>query len=135
MDILDLVADGEVIGEEPFKNVHVVGSWWVDLFDIIYAHPDNYSSVPLRTVTQTSNFFSTIKKKHHRMAVIGHTHQAGELMLPNGIKVMESGCSCHDMDYHKGSKFVSTTWVKAYTVAYVDANGEVDLNNSRMYLY
>jgi predicted phosphodiesterase len=128
-DILKMIVDGTVLKEKPIKNIHVVGSWWFKLFDTIYAHPDNYSTVTLRTVQNTSEFFLLVKNEWHRMCVVGHTHRAG-WVLSGGVKLMETGCLCHDMDYHSGSKFVKTKWTKAYAVIHYDEHGAADLNRS-----
>lgn len=133
-NILQMIADGDVLKKDPLpSNVHLVGSWWVKLFDTIYAHPDNYSSVNMRTVQNTSDHFKLVKNIDHRMCVIGHTHQAGWIVI-GGIKLMETGCLCHEMDYHNGSKFKKTKWTKAYSVAHFDQSGNADFNRSTVKL-
>lgn len=132
-DILKVVVSGEVLKKKPIKNVHVVGSWWVKLFDVIFAHPDNYSSANLKTVQNTSEHFLLVKNVHHRMCIIGHTHRAGWLMAGE-IKLMETGCLCFEMDYHNGSKFTRTKWAKAYSVVNIDKNGKSILATSTVHL-
>lgn len=132
-DILQMIVDGEVLKKDKIQNAHVVGSWWVKLFDTIFAHPDNYSSANLKTVQNTSEYFSLIENVWHRQCIIGHTHRAGSLI--NGeVNLMEAGCICHNMDYHKGAKFVRTKWTKAHGVIYVDKEGLSDFNRSRVIL-
>lgn len=133
-DVLQVVKDGTVFDLEPLENVHIVGSWWVKLFDTIFAHPDNYSSVTMRTVIQTSEHFLLVKNVPHRACVIGHTHQAGKL-IDRGRLVMETGCMSHDMDYKHGSKFIKTTWTRAYAVFLFDENGEVQFNESELTVF
>lgn len=132
-DILQVVVSGEVLKKKPLKNIHVVGSWWVKLFDVIFAHPDNYSGANLKTVQNTSEHFSLVKNVFHRMCIIGHTHRAGWLVTGD-IKLMETGCLCFEMDYHNGSKFTRTKWTKAYSVVHIDSNGRSDFNDSTVYL-
>jgi predicted phosphodiesterase len=128
-DVIKMVVDGETLGKEELENVHVVGSWWFKLFDTIFAHPDNYSSANLKTVQNTSEYFTIIKNISHRACIIGHTHRAGKLV--NGeVLLMETGCLCHDMDYHNGSNFTRTKWTRAYATMVIEANGEIDFNKS-----
>lgn len=129
-DILWLLVNGSIVDKPSIPNVHVVGSWWINLWDIVFAHPDNYSAPPLKTVIDASQHFIS-EGIYHRVCVIGHTHQAGE-KIHNGVKVMETGYLSHPMDYHKGSKFSKTTWTKAHAVFYIDKNGVTDYNESRV---
>ncbi len=132
-EILKVVVSGEVLKKKPLKNVHVVGSWWIKLFDVIFAHPDNYSAANLKTVQNTSEHFLLVKNIHHRMCIIGHTHRAGWLVAGE-VKLMETGCLCFEMDYHNGSKFTRTKWVKAYSVVHIDKNGQSNLSTSTVHL-
>lgn len=130
-DVLDVIQSGVVFDKEPLENVHVVGSWWIKLFDTIFGHPDNYSGVPMRTVIQTSEHFKLVKNIPHRAMVIGHTHQAGKMIDRNTL-VMETGCLQHDVDYKHGSKYIKTTWTKAHAILNFDDNGEVIFNESHV---
>jgi predicted phosphodiesterase len=130
-DVLEVIQQGHVFDKEPLENVHIVGSWWIKLFDAIIGHPDNYSSVPLRTVIQTSEHFKMVKNIPHRACIIGHTHQAGWL-IDRGVLVMETGCLQHDVDYKHGSKFIKTTWTRAHAVLNFDENGEIVFENSKV---
>jgi predicted phosphodiesterase len=132
-DILQVTVRGDVLKKKPLSNVHVVGSWWVKLFDTIFAHPDNYAGANLKTVQNTSEHFLLVKNEWHRMCIIGHTHRAGWL-IAGEVKLMETGCLCHDMDYHNGSKFTRTKWTKAYSVVYIGKDGLSDFNKSTVYL-
>jgi hypothetical protein len=132
-DILQVTVSGDVLKKKPLSNVHVVGSWWVKLFDTIFAHPDNYAGANLKTVQNTSEHFLLVKNEWHRMCIIGHTHRAGWL-IAGEVKLMETGCLCHDMDYHNGSKFTRTKWTKAYSVVYIGKDGLSDFNKSTVYL-
>jgi predicted phosphodiesterase len=133
-DVLQVVQSGSVFELDPLPNVHVVGSWWIKLFDTIFAHPDNYSSVFMRTVIQTSEHFTMVKNVPHRACVIGHTHQAGKA-IDRGRMVMETGCLQHDVDYKHGSKFIKTTWTKAHAVLYFNEHGEVSFNDSQVFTF
>lgn len=132
-DILQMVASGDVLKKSPIHNVHIVGSWWIKLFDAIFAHPDNYSNANLKTVQNTSEHFLLKKGIHHRMCIVGHTHQAG-WMVAGGVKLMETGCLCQEMDYHNGASFTRHRWTKAHAVAYFDKNGNVDFQESTVIL-
>jgi transcriptional regulator with XRE-family HTH domain len=133
-DCLQVVQNGSVFDKEPLENVHVVGSWWVKLFDTIIAHPDNFNAGPLKTVINTSEHFTMVKGVPHRACVIGHTHQAGKFIDRNRM-VMETGCLQHDVDYKHGSRFIKTTWTKAHALLYFNADGEVLFNESQVVTY
>lgn len=133
-DCLEVIQQGTVFKQEPLKNVHIVGSWWIQLFDTIFGHPDNYSSVPMRTVMQTSEHFKMVKNRPHRCMVIGHTHQAGWL-IDRGTLLMETACLEHDVDYKHGSKFIKTTWTRGHAVLYFDENGNISFNDSKVIVY
>jgi predicted phosphodiesterase len=128
-DCLQMIQSGEVLEKEPLKNVHIVGSWWIKLFDTIFAHPDNYSNATLKTVQNTSEFFSIIKGISHKACIIGHTHRAGKI-VSGEVLLMETGCLCHDMDYHNGSNFTRTRWTRAYAVIQIDSDGTPDFNET-----
>jgi predicted phosphodiesterase len=129
-DVLEVIQQGAVFELEPLENVHIVGSWWIQLYDTIFGHPDNYSSVTMRTCMQTSEHFKMVKNRPHRAMVIGHTHQAGKI-VDRGTLLMETGCLQHDVDYKHGSKFIKTTWTKAHAVLYFN-NGAIDFNDSNV---
>jgi predicted phosphodiesterase len=130
-DILQMVVDGHIIKKTQLKNVHVVGSWWFKMFDVIIAHPDNYSNASLKTVQNTSEFFSLIKNIWHRVCIIGHTHRAGWIMSGEVLQ-METGCLCYDMDYHNGSNFTKTKWTRAYAVIHIGKDGLSDFNKTEL---
>jgi predicted phosphodiesterase len=130
-DILQMVVSGEVLDKEELDNVHVVGSWWIKLFDTIFAHPDNYSSANLKTVQNTSEYFTVVKNIHHRACIIGHTHRTGWL-VSGEVLLMETGCLCYDMDYHNGSNFTKTKWTRAYATVLIDEHGAIDFNESKL---
>lgn len=131
-DILKVLVNGSVLDKKPISNVHVVGSFWVKLWDVVFAHPDNFSGTQLKTVIDVSQKFLLNHNIQHRMCIIGHTHQAGWI-VDNGIKKMETGCLCFDMDYHHGSKMTKHDWTKAHAVVQIN-NGEVDFNESTVHL-
>ncbi|RPK19999.1 metallophosphoesterase [Paenibacillus xylanexedens] len=130
-DILQILVNGEVLGKQKLANVHVVGSWWVKLFDTIFAHPDNYTNANLKTVQNTSEYFSIIENVWHRACVIGHTHRAGSI-VSGEVLLMETGCLCYDMDYHHGSKFSRTKWTRAYSVINIDEQSNIIFNESKV---
>jgi predicted phosphodiesterase len=134
-DILQMVVDGDVIGEdlEELENVHVVGSWWIKLFDTIFGHPDNYANANLKTVQNTSEYFTVIENISHRACIIGHTHRAGWI-ISGDVFLMETGCMCFDMDYHKGSKFTRTKWTNAYATLNIDENGAIVFDEVKLHI-
>lgn len=129
-DALQVIQEGTVFDLDPLENVHVVGSWWIKIYDTIFAHPDNFNSPPMRTVINTSEHFMLVKNIPHRALAIGHTHQAGKY-IDRGRMVMETGCLNYDMDYKNGSKFGKMDWTRAYALFYFD-DGEVDFNESNV---
>jgi len=133
-DALEVIQQGTVFKKSPLSNVHVVGSWWIQLWDTIFAHPDNYSSVPMRTVIQTSEHFKMVKNRPHKACIIGHTHQAGKL-IDRDTLVMETGCLQYDVDYKHGSKFIKTTWTRAHAIIYFDEDGNIQFNESNVITY
>jgi predicted phosphodiesterase len=130
-DALKIIASGEVLKKNKLENVHIVGSWWIRLFDTIFAHPDNYTNSNLKTVQNTSEHFSIIKNIWHRSCIIGHTHRAGWVMSGE-VKLVETGCLCYDMDYHNGSNFTRTKWTRAYYVAHFNELGLSEFNKSEL---
>lgn len=131
-DILKYVVSGKTLNKEPLENVHVIGSWWVKVYDTIFAHPDNFSSVPMRTSLDTSQHFLMLQGIPHRTCVIGHTHQVGELYRGE-VKCMETGCLCYDMDYRKGAKFnTKNRWKRGHALIYFDKDGNSLHNKSRV---
>lgn len=133
-DPLQVIQQGSVFNLKPLKNVHVVGSWWINLWDTIIGHPDNYNAPPMRTVMNASEHFMLVKQIPHKAMIIGHTHQAGWLM-DRGRLLMETGCLNHDMDYRNGSKFIKTAWTRAHAVFYFDDEGNNRINDSELTIF
>ena len=128
-DVLEIVQTGSSLNKEPLKNVHVVGSWWIKIFETIIAHPDNYTNANLKTAQNTSEFFSIIKGIPHKACIIGHTHRAGKI-VSGDVLIMETGCLCFEMDYHSGSKFTRTKWTNAYAIIMINEDGTPDFNKT-----
>ena len=78
-------------------NFTVLDSWYYQHHDVIFAHPSNFSSVPMKTAHNTYKYFSNNGFDFSAIC-IGHTHKLGSFFIWNKM-VSELGCLCRTMDY------------------------------------
>lgn len=89
--------DGFSFGEESYNNV-VYYDNAVLFGNVIFDHPDNFSSVPGGTVRRVIKHFVTLSKEPFDYVVIGHTHVYAEIMELGKVGI-EGGCACAELPY------------------------------------
>jgi len=100
--------------------------WWFKTGQLIFAHPDWFSRVTLRTVQNTYEDFEAICN--------GHTHGLGFTPFRRKI-LMESGCLCRGMDYlHSGQRRFVEAHV-GWSVLHLDKKCHFDFNKSKQYFH
>jgi len=126
VDLLDKLAD-------QFDNAVYIGDSWLKIGSVIFAHPDNYSKVPGRTVL---NLADSLRARGETIsaAVIGHTHKIVNGTIANGMALYEAGCACHEMDYVAVGRSPVSPWTCGYGIIALDSHGDIDLNATRIYV-
>jgi hypothetical protein len=122
----------------PFNNVHVVGNWYFQVGDAIFAHADYARGRAPQSVVKVAEFLENNRQvgqldiQPFRLLVQAHTHKVGTLIF-KGRKLVESGCLARlPLDYtvSAGSVSFPEPQVNGY-VSVVQENGRTDLNASR----
>lgn len=120
----------------PFSNIYVVGHWWVQIGDAIFAHANQASSVSMKTVADLDTYFMNNAPEFglnmpFRVLVQAHTHSLGIIYRPNK-KLFEGGMMCKSMAYHM-QKPAKTSWTTGF-VSLEMIDGTTDLNKAREYV-
>ena len=117
-----------------FNNVIVVPHNWIEIGDVIFSHPEDFSSTDMRTAVNTEVRLRSVKQfipnPDYRAVIIGHTHQLGKI-VKNGMLLAEQGCMCHLYDY-KFQRPAKNSWVTGYAVVEFDENMKVIFNKTNM---
>lgn len=106
-------------------------NWWVQIESVIVSHPDRYSGVPYRNITNSMDYFAPRITKQWDTLCQGHSHQAGEGTY-KGRHWFELGVMCNRMDYNAGPSQTNPMWVQGFAVLRL-RNGKLDKNKSRLY--
>ena len=118
-----------------YKNVIFVDNYFIQLFDIIFAHPANYSTGILKTVNNVNLDMKSkreiLPNKDYKAVIIGHTHQLGNAFTEDNIYIAEIGCMCNLQPY-KYTNSNKTMWQPGYMVINIK-NKKIDINNSKLY--
>ena len=77
--------------KELFQNVNIdyTDNWWVQIGDIIFAHPSAFSSGVLKTAEKAMYFFRNEGYQFSEL-VMAHTHRVGEYYIGN-TRIIEQG--------------------------------------------
>lgn len=115
-----------------YSNVIIVPHNWVEIGDVIFGHPEEFSSTEMKTVVNVNERFQSIKhlmpNPDYRGIVIGHTHQVGSL-IKNDKLLIEQGSMCHLYDY-KFQKPSKNKWQLGYAVVNFDDNMKIIFNET-----
>ena len=137
-DLLELLfKDRKPIISEHFNKIGVdtVNSWWCRIGDVIFAHPDWFSNIDLRTVVNTQDYFLKEARELYAQTeaiVNGHTHHQGFTVRYHQI-LMESGSGCERMDYLKeGKKRLETT--RGYIILRME-KGKINFNETKFRIF
>jgi len=115
-----------------FDNVLYTDSFWVKIEDTIFGHPSSFSTVPLKTAINMSEFLKN-RRVLHKNCIIGHTHKIGDVIF-KGVRCMEIGCMCRDLDWVlESGKLTANPWEKGYALLEFK-NHELEYNKSRVFI-
>ncbi len=134
-EVVELIGKGDVLNIRkrlPGINLLTTDSWWFKIGDIIFAHPDWFSNVNLRTVQSSYEYFA-MEGEDYNVIVNAHTHHSGYTPYRNKI-LIESGCLSYRMDYlREGKKRIETH--QGFWSLILDKQGKFVFNESRPFLY
>jgi len=119
-----------------YNNVVIVPHNWLEIGNVIFSHPEEFSITDMKTVVQTDERFQAIKHllpdPNYRGVIIGHTHHFGKI-VKNDKVLMEQGCLCHLYDY-KFQRPAKNRWELGYAVVEFDNNMKMIVNKSNVIL-
>lgn len=125
-------SDGKLIKLHNFPNVTYDGyprGDYQKIGQLIVAHPNNYSTVPMRTVITTAE--ALLDAEDYQCLAMGHTHAQGRLLWRNRL-LLEAGCCCMPLEYTFATgRLAKLPQTFGYVVAYLDADGNVDFDRTR----
>lgn len=120
------------------KKVKYVGLPVVQLGKAVFAHFDDFSSVPGRTVEWVMQGIMNWSDCYgitddFDSVWIGHTHNQNYHTMYKKM-VVEAGCMCHAQDYLFRGKMSAAhrkfRWVNGYGVVYLQKDGSTDMKKS-----
>jgi predicted phosphodiesterase len=113
-----------------YKNLKIVNNWFIEIGDIIIAHPEDNSSVYGKTLDNIREFFSE-RIKDFRAIIIGHTHKQSKFFIKRKLCI-ENGCMSKILDYSLDSRFnryKKDIQYKGYSYSFLK-NGKCDFNRT-----
>jgi predicted phosphodiesterase len=116
--------------EEGIENLYYTWGNELKLGNVIFAHPEHFSSVPGRTVLDMIDTY-LLKHKDLSAVIIGHTH-ADIKKVYKGVYAFETGCLCFEPDYRLGARKRKDIWTVAYSIFRIKEDGNLDYKNSHV---
>jgi len=116
--------------EENINNLYYTWGNELKLGNVIFSHPEHFSSVPGRTVLDMIDTY-LLKHKDLSAVIIGHTH-ADIKKVYKGVYAFETGCCCFEPDYRLGARKRKDIWTVAYSNFKIKEDGNLDYNNSHV---
>lgn len=120
-DILKIISDGysyrdykgiKRTVDKLSANFTIVDNWYYIYRDVVFAHPTNFSKLPMRTCLSAYDYFKN-QGVNFNAIMIGHTHKAGNVIY-SGTLLSEIGCLCNQMDYANNGNVNYTPQTNAY---------------------
>lgn len=118
---------------EKYDNVISVNHNLFQIGDVVFKHPNGYSSVEMKTVVNEldvlmANRFD-LPNPNFRCVCIGHTHDIFS-GIKNGVLLIEQGCLTYVPDYRFNNP-VKRRWTTGYARIEIDKEGKVIFNKSK----
>lgn len=107
------------------------GWWYVQINDMIVAHPDRYASGGIKNIVNSINYFIPRIEKPWNVLAQGHSHQLNHGSV-NGKYYLELGCMSDIIDYNVGPKQTQPIWQQGYAIAEFQ-DGIYQPNQSNIY--
>jgi predicted phosphodiesterase len=116
--------------DKGIKNIEYTIQNELKLGNGIFAHPNEFCSVPGQTVIRVADTYLN-KHRDLNFVVIGHTHAVFSAIWRN-IAVYETGCMCYELEYKKKSKIDKHVWIPAFGIFTIKPDGNLDVNKSKV---
>jgi predicted phosphodiesterase len=98
----------------------------------IFIHPNDFSSVPMRTAINWTN--DLIDKEDFECMVMAHTHKMGSYIWRNKL-LLEQGSCCVPLDYEAGARARKSLQSYGGAVVFMDKDGHVDFDRTKNIYY
>ena len=116
----------------PYGNIDVVNNWWIKIGEVIFAHPDYYSQVRVKTVQNSYEFFTSIGEDFSAV-INAHTHHLSKIIYFRKL-LIENPCLCHVMDYMLNGHRKNAEWICGYSLINLGKDGAADFNSTNPYI-
>lgn len=104
-------------------------NWYMQIDNMIVAHPDTYKKAILGTAVDTFNYFDA-RNIDADVFVIAHTHHAGICNYKNRI-LIETGCLCKPQSYAASGQLSYMPQTNSYLIA-KSVNNRFEFNNMKL---
>lgn len=116
--------------EKGITNIEFTMQNELQLGNVIFTHPNEFSTIPGQTVIRVADSYLT-KYRDLSAVIIGHTHQVFSGRYRN-IAVYEVGCLCYELEYKKKNKMDKHLWVPAFGIFTINKDGNLETNKSKV---
>jgi predicted phosphodiesterase len=138
-EVIQMLVDGFTVYEGtkkfeylPIENIEYVPHWFVNINNqLIVCHPEEFSRVQVKTVMDAIQYFMS-RNEQFSMVINTHLHTYGE-SKKFGKYGIQLGCSCKPQRYADRGNFKYSPQDYNYMIVQFDDNGEVGINNSKVY--
>lgn len=117
-----------------FKNISIeyTDNWFCQIENILFAHPQAFSSGILKTAEKAMYFFRN-EGYNFNILVMAHTHRIGEYIIGN-TTIYEQGCCCDisKMQYNNGKLINSQK--EGFLYICLDKNKEIIRDKTHLVL-
>lgn len=132
-EISSLIGDDileNIVNSLKLPNLHYTSgdtlNWYVQIDNVIIAHPSSYKRSILGTVQDTFNYFDA-RGTDATVFLIGHTHHMGISVYKNRV-IGELGCLCVEQDYSLSGNIAYSPATNGYCI-FISNNNKVTFND------
>lgn len=132
-EISSLIGDDileNIVNSLKLPNLHYTSgdtlNWYVQIDNVIIAHPSSYKRSILGTVQDTYSYFDA-RGTDATVFLIGHTHHMGISIYKNRV-IGELGCLCVEQDYSLSGNIAYSPATNGYCI-FISNNNQVTFND------
>lgn len=132
-EISSLIGDDileNIVNSLKLSNLHYTSgdtlNWYVQIDNVIIAHPSSYKRSILGTVQDTFNYFDA-RGTDATVFLIGHTHHMGISIYKNRV-IGELGCLCVEQDYSLSGNIAYSPATNGYCI-FISNDNHVSFND------
>lgn len=135
-DVVQFMPDDiieNIVKDLNIENIHYTSgeafSWYIQIDNVILAHPKTFVASVLGTCTKVMEYFKA-RGSSADVFITAHTHKMG-MAMQNGCTLIESGCMCLPQDYALEGQVTYKPQSTGY-VTFTSKNNKVSFNDIRL---